>query len=155
MMLIWEFPNRTEINCSIPPKKWNNWQWLLPKTEVYTIQVFGGSTSEDYTLTAKVAQRIAFASGATSITLNGSTPKGFVFSYVLTCQANQSMTASLNVPASTAYLDIFGLATGTLVSSSSKVNTWTGTLPATEDYIIEVIPVGGKLVDYTLTVTVK
>ena len=25
-----------------PAKKWNSWQWLLPKTELYTIQVIGG-----------------------------------------------------------------------------------------------------------------
>ena len=138
-----------------PAKKWSDFQWLLPKTELYTIRVYGGSKAEDYTLTTKVAQRVNFASGATSATLNGSTPKGFVFSYALACQASQVMTVSLNVPASTATLDVFGLATGKLLSSSAKVNTWTGTLPATEDYIIEVIPVGGKVVDYTLTVSVK
>jgi hypothetical protein len=138
-----------------PTKKYRNWQWLLPKTELYTIQVYGGSTTEDFTLTTKVAQRITFDAGATSAMLNGSTLKGFVFSYAIACNASQVMSVSLNVPASQATLDIFGLATGTLLSSGTKVNTWTGTLPATEDYIIEVIPVGGKVVNYSLTVTVN
>jgi hypothetical protein len=138
-----------------PAKKWTNWQWLLPKTEAYTIQVHGGATSETYSLTAKVAQRINFAAGATSATLNGTTTKGYVFSYTLTCAANQEMSVSLNVPASTAYLDVFGLATGSLLSSGAKSNTWTGILPATQDYIIEVIPVNGKVVNYTLTVSVN
>ncbi len=137
-----------------PAKKWNQWQWLLPKTGMYTIQVFGGATTRNYTLTAKVAQRVNFASGATSITLNGKTVNGFVFSYALGCKAGQTMTATLNVPASTAYLDIFGLATGTLLSASAQVNTWTGALPATEDYIIEVIPKNGQVVNYSLTVSV-
>ncbi|MGB8214684.1 MAG: hypothetical protein WCE68_14090 [Anaerolineales bacterium] len=138
-----------------PAKKWTNWQWLLPKTEVYTIQVYGGAIAEKYTLTAKVAQIISFTSGETSITLAGSTPDGNVFSYALVCQTGQVMTVTLNVPASTAYLDVFGLATGTLLSSSKKLNTWTGTLPANEDYIIEVIPVGGQVVNYTITVSVN
>jgi hypothetical protein len=137
-----------------PAKKWTNWQWLLPKTEVYTIQVFGGASAENYTLTTKVAERVTLPAGGTSITRSGSTPNGFVFSYALACQANQTMTVSLNVPASTAYLDVVGLATGVLLSSSSKVNTWTGTLPATEDYIIEVIPNNGQVVNYSLTVSV-
>jgi len=148
----------TEPNGNIlldPGRKWTSWQWLLPKTEVYTIRIYGGSTTETYTLTTKVAQRMTFASGAISATLNGSTPKGFVVSYAIACRASQVMTVSLNVPASLAYLDVFGLATGKLLSSSTRVNTWTGTLPDTEDYIIEVIPVGGKVIDYSLTVAVQ
>lgn len=137
-----------------PARKYNNWQWLLPKTELYTIQLYGGATSENYTLTAKVAEIVSFPSGATTVTLSGSTPKGYVISYALSCQANQVMTVSLNVPATTAYLDVVGLATGPLLSPSSKATNWTGTLPSTQDYIIEVIPVGGQ-VNYSLKVTVK
>ena len=136
-----------------PAKKYTNWQWLLPKTEQYTIQLYGGATSENYTLTAKVAEIVSFSSGATTITLNGSTPKGYIISYALSCQANQVMTVSLNVPATTAYLDVFGLATGPLLSASSKATSWTGTLPSSQDYIIEVIPVGGEI-SYSLTVSV-
>jgi hypothetical protein len=78
-----------------------------------------------------------------------------VFTYAIACKASQVMSVSLNVPASQASLDIFGLATGSLLSSGSKVNTWTGTLPSTQDYIIEVIPGGGQVVNYSLTVTVN
>ena len=136
-----------------PAKKYTNWQWLLPKTELYTIQLYGGATSEDFNLTAKVAQIVTFPSGASTVTLNGTTPKGYIISYALACQANQVMTVSLNVTATTAYLDVFGLATGTLLSPSAKATSWTGTLPATQDYVIEVIPVGGE-VTYSLKVTV-
>ena len=137
-----------------PANKWTYWQWLLPKTGLYTIQVIGGAAAQTYVLTAKVAQVVNFASGATSITLNGSTVSGYVFSYSLNCKANQTMTATLNVPSSTAYLDIFGLATGTLLSASAKANTWTGVLPETQAYVIEVIPTNGNVVNYTLTVSV-
>jgi hypothetical protein len=137
-----------------PANKWTRWQWLLPKTELYTIQVIGGATTENYTLTAKVAQLVNFASGATSITLNGTTVNGYVFSYALSCRANQTMTATLSVPSSTAYLDIFGLATGSLLSSATKANTWTGVLPSTQDYVIEVIPNNGQVVNYSLTISV-
>jgi hypothetical protein len=137
-----------------PAHKWIRWQWLLPKTEVYTIQVFGGATAESYTLTAKVAQRVNFGSGSSSITLNGTTVNGFVFSYALSCKASQTMTVTLNVAATSAYLDVFGLATGPQLNAASMATTWTGTLPSTEDYIIEVIPNGGQVVNYTLTISV-
>jgi hypothetical protein len=137
-----------------PANKWTYWQWLLPKTELYTIQVIGGATTETYDLTVKVAQVVTFTSGATSITLNGTSVNGYVFSYALNCKASQTLAVSLNVLSSTAYLDIFGLATGTLLSSSAKASTWTGVLPSTQDYVIEVIPNNGQVVNYSLTVSV-
>jgi hypothetical protein len=136
-----------------PANKWTRWQWLLPKTEVYTIQIFGGTSSENYILTIKVAQLIHFASGSSSITLNGTTVNGYVFSYALYCNANQTMTAILNVPPSTAMLDIFGLATGLLLSPAANANNWTGILPSSEDYVIEVIPNNGQVVNYSLTIS--
>ena len=138
-----------------PSKKYTTWQWLLPKTELYTIQVYGGATSENFSLTTKVAQIVTFPAGASTITLAGSTPNGYVVSYALACQANQVMTVSINVPATTAYLDVFGLATRTLLSASDKTTSWSGTLPSSQDYIIEVIPVNGQVINYTLTVNVK
>jgi hypothetical protein len=138
-----------------PAKKWTNWQWLLPKTELYTIQVIGGSAAGDYTLTVKVAARITFASGASSATVNGSTYEGFVISYTVSAAANQTMTVNLDVPANSAALDIFGLADGnSLVRVSDNATTFTGSLPATEDYIIEIFPIHGQVVNYSLTVTV-
>ena len=65
------------------------------------------------------------------------------------------MTVTLTVPSGTAYIDIFGLATGTLLSSAAKATTWTGVLPQTEDYVIEVVPSNGQVVNYSLTVSVQ
>jgi hypothetical protein len=138
-----------------PANKWTNWQEQLPETGIYTIQVIGGATEEDYTLTAKVAQVVSLAPGTTSITLNGTTAYGYVFSYAVSCQANQTLSASLNIPSSTAYIDVFGLSSGgALLSATAKANTWTGVLPQTQTYVIEVIPNNGQVVDYALTVSV-
>jgi hypothetical protein len=138
-----------------PAKKWTNWQWLLPKTEVYTIQVIGGATSENFTLTAKVAARIKFDAGATSATVSGSTQKGYVISYAVSATANQTMTVTLTAAANSAWLDIFGLAFGQLLlSPDTKATTWTGALPSTQDYVIEIIPNNGQVVNYSLTVTI-
>jgi hypothetical protein len=137
-----------------PANKWTRWQGLLPQTEQYKIQVIGGATAENYTLTAKVPQVVNFAQGTSAITLNGTTANGYVFSYALNSSANQTMTVALNVPSSTAYLDIFGLASGSILSSAARVSTWTGVLPQTQDYVIEVVPNNGQVVNYSLTVSV-
>jgi hypothetical protein len=138
-----------------PALKHTAWQMPLPVTGLYTIQVIGGATTEDYSLTIKIPQTVNFASGATSTTLNGTTVNGYLYSYALYCGAGQTMTASLNVPSSTAIIDIFGVSTGaTLLNASAGANKWTGTLPQTQDYAIEVIPNNGQVVNYSLTVSV-
>jgi len=137
-----------------PALKWNQWQWVLPRTEIYTIQVIGGASTESYTLTAKVAQLVNFDLGATSTSLNGTTLNGYLVSYAFSCKAGQTMTVSLSVPSATAYFDVFGIATGTLVSVNAKAITWTGVLPQTQAYVIEVVPANGLVVDYSLTVSV-
>jgi hypothetical protein len=163
MILILESPHKDvtlgvfEPNGNIlvdPAKKWTRWQAWLPKTEVYTIQVIAGASADSYTLTVKVAQLIHFASGATSMTLSGKTINGFVFSYALSAKKGQTMTVSLNVPPTTAYLDVFGIATGVLLSPTAKASSWTGVLPETQDYIIEVIPNNGQVVTYSITITI-
>ena len=137
-----------------PDKKWMYWEWILPKTELYTIQVIGRADAEPYALSVEVAQIVSFPTGASSVTLSGSAPNGSVVAYALACKANQVMTASLNVPNTVAYFDVLGIASGTLLSPTDQATKWSGTLPSSQDYIIEVIPVGGQ-VNYTLTVNVK
>ncbi|HEX7621231.1 MAG TPA: hypothetical protein VF359_08540, partial [Anaerolineales bacterium] len=97
---------------------------------------------------------VHFASGATSITLSGKTINGYVFSYAVNAMINQTMTVSLNVPSTTATLDVFGIATGTLLNPAAKANTWTGVLPQTQDYVIEVIPNNGQVVNYSITISI-
>jgi hypothetical protein len=88
------------------------------------------------------------------MTLSGKTINGFVFSYALNAKKGQTMTVSLNVPPTTAYLDVFGIATGVLLSPNSKASSWTGVLPETQDYIIEVIPNNGQVVNYSITISI-
>lgn len=136
-----------------PANHWNRWQWLLPQTGNYTIQVVANTRSEAFTLTAKVAQVVSFASGSNSVTLNGSTINGFLVSYAFYCSNGQTMDAALNVPSTSAYLDIFGIASGALLEPSVKANHWSGVLPSTQSYIVEVIPNNGQVVNYSLTVS--
>jgi hypothetical protein len=136
-----------------PAAKYTRWQMALPATELYTIQVIGGATTESFTLTIKLPLVVSFGSGTNSSTLNGTTVNGYLFSYSFNCAIGQTMSASLNVPSSTAYIDIYGLSSGTLLSASEQVNNWTGVLPQTQDYIVEVVPVNNLVVNYSLTVS--
>ena len=163
MVLILDSPNK-DVTLGVlapngavvvpPTNKWTRWQGLLSQTGLYTIQVIGAGTAETFTLTAKIAEVVNFALGSTSATLSGTTINGYLHSYSFSCQAGQTMTASLNVPSTTAYIDIYGIATGTLLPVSNKANSWTGVLPQTQVYVIEVVPNNGQVVNYSLTVSV-
>jgi hypothetical protein len=134
---------------------WTHYQIQTPYTGTYTIKVFGGATTEEYTLTVKVGKLVYFPNEyQTSIVLYGQTNLGYVQTYGFRCTAGQEMTVSLNVDSSRAYLAVFGIQGGTLLSQWDRLTTWTGTLPTTQEYVVEVIPRGGYLVTYILTVTI-
>jgi hypothetical protein len=138
-----------------PTKNWSRWQSKIPVSGLYTIQVFGGATSENFTLTAKVAEVVLFpADSGNTITLYGETTGGFVHSYAFYGNVGSVMTVSLRATPVGAYLDVFGVETGLLLDQTDRSISWTGTLPAMEQYIVEVIPRGGYLTSYWLTVTI-
>lgn len=138
-----------------PSFKWNTLQWILPGTETYTIKVIGHTVQEDYTLTVKVASQLNPISAGSSRTITGSTVNGYVFSYGLNCQAGKTISLSLNVPASSAYLDVFGIATGPVLDQSLHLTSWSGVLPSTQNYIIEVIPTAGQVVNFSLIIGIN
>jgi len=133
--------------------KERSWQMALPSTGLYTVQVIGGSVADSFTLTIKLPVVVSFASGTSSIALTGTTVNGYLFSYSLNCAAGQTMSAALAQPTSTATIDIYGLTSGTLVDASAGDNSWSGILPQTQDYIIEVVPANNQVINYNLTVS--
>jgi hypothetical protein len=134
-------------------RKQKSWQMALPSAGLYTIQVVGGANSDSFNLTVKLPVVVNFASGATSASLTGTTVNGYLFSYSLNCAAGQTLTATLAQPTSTATIDIYGLSSGTLVDASAGYNSWSGMLPQTQDYIIEVIPTNNQVINYNLAVS--
>jgi hypothetical protein len=131
------------------------WQGWLPRTGDYIVKVYnGGGSSENYTLSVVIPARIQFARGAYSKSVWGRGSAAQTISYVLWARANQTMTATLTSSTGTAYLAIRGFSGGqTLVASSASQTSWTGTLPQSQEYIIDVVQ-GGTWVDFTLTVKI-
>jgi hypothetical protein len=136
--------------------KWNTWEGILPSSQDYLVTVYGGATAQAYTLTVSIPARITFAQGATSKTLNGSTPEGLIIDYVIYALAGQKMALNLNVPSGMAVLSVYGFEDGQpLLRSIMNATSWTSTLPVTEDYILQIVPNGGQVVNYSLSVEIK
>jgi hypothetical protein len=134
----------------------SSWQTILTTTQDYLITLYPGADAENFTLNIIIPARIAFQSGASSVTVQGSTPDGLIVSYVLHASAGQQMDINLNSPDGNAVLGVYGYQDGQpYLRSASESTTFSMKLPTTEDYIIQVALRAGMVANYTMKVTVK
>jgi hypothetical protein len=98
--------------------------------------------------------RIRFEPGAISATETGSVAANGTDGYVLYALEGQTMTASVSSPSNEVLLSITGLSDGIpLVRAASDARSWTGKLPGTQDYAINVVS-GGPADSYTLFIEI-
>lgn len=130
-----------------------SWQGWLPRTQAYIVKVYNSSGStKDYTLSVVIPARIRFAPGAYSGAVYGRGSAAKTISYVLYARSGQTMTATLS--SSTVYLSIHGFSGGqSLVATSAAKTSWTGTLPQSQEYIIDAVQ-NSSWVNFTLTVKI-
>lgn len=134
----------------------SNWEGLLPATQDYYIQVTGGAATQNFSLNVTIVARVQFGAGETRVVVKGSTVGGYAVSYVAYAAKGQKMDVILNVPGDKAALTVWGFEDGIPYARAQ-----TGTkdvsldLPATQDYIIEVVPQAGQVVEYSMTIRIK
>lgn len=137
-------------------QKLTSWQTMLTETQDYLIRVYAGASSENFTLNVITPARINFASGAVSATETGTTPGGLVVSYILRASINQKMDITLDAPNMSALLSVYGYQDGQpYLRSAAGSQTFSMKLPATQDYVIQVVPNAGQVANYSLNITVK
>ena len=133
-----------------------NWQGLLPATQDYYFQIIGSAAAENFTLNLIIVARIQFGVGQIQTTLQGTTVNGFAVSYVARAQAGQRMDVTINTDPNTAALTVWGFSDGQpYARAQNGVTNFSMTLPSTQDYIIEAVPQGGHVVNYTITVRIQ
>jgi hypothetical protein len=127
----------------------------LPATQDYLIKlVSSAGRALRYGLSVEIPHRIAFARGATSAEVEGVDVNGRN-AYVLSAFANQRMSVEAVSSDGSIKLSIYGLDDGIpLVRSAAGLSSWSGNLPASQDYIIMTVPTG-RTRAYTLRVTIQ
>lgn len=98
--------------------------------------------------------RINFAPGAISATRTGTLTMGDMDRYVLGASAGQNMSVSVASGNNNVILVIFGKDGTVLISDHADASSWSGVLPSTQDYFIDVRAIDGTSANYTLTVTI-
>lgn len=137
-------------------QKLSSWQTMLTVTQDYLIRVSAGASTEKFTLNVILPARITFAAGAVSVKETGKTVGGRVVSYILRASANQTMNITLDAPNTSALLSVYGFQDGQpYLRSAAGSQTFNMKLPATEDYVIQVVPNAGQIADYSLDITIK
>lgn len=137
-------------------QKLTSWETMLTESQDYLIRVYAGASTENFTLNVITPARIDFTPGAVSTTETGTTPGGLVVSYILRASANQQMDITLDAPNMSALLSVYGYQDGQpYLRSAAGSQTFSMKLPATQDYVIQVVPNAGQVVNYTLNITVK
>ena len=127
----------------------------LPKTQDYVVQLINtNSTATPYTLQVQIPSRVQFARGAISARIPGYVLYGNVNEYVLGARGGQTMTVSVNAVSGTVGLTIVG-ADGSPIKryQNGPVDSWSGVLPATQDYYLEIFGLGNST-SYTLDITI-
>jgi uncharacterized protein YegP (UPF0339 family) len=139
-----------------------SWSGRLPKTQDYNIDVraVGGAATYALRVTippaagpAPTAKRIQFARGATSAAVKGNLAAGGANRWTLKAGQGQTLYADLTFSGGPAILVIWGVDGTVLLSDHAGANSWSGPLPKTQDYIIDVRSIGGAA-NYTLRMTI-
>ncbi len=99
-------------------------------------------------------KRISFAAGAITATEQGAVAPNTSQRYVLRVLANQTMTVHLTSAQSQVVLIIWGADGTVLISDHADATTWTGKIPATQDYFISAKSIADTPQNFTLQVIV-
>jgi hypothetical protein len=132
------------------------WQTRLPATGDYVVVVNSNSAAGAYTLTISIAARIKFAAGAVQSVITSKTFAGFVAQYVVYALKGQTMSLTLTGVGADGVLTLSGFDDGQpYLRYVTERTDFSMQLPASEDYLIGVMPRAGAVVPFTLTVNIK
>jgi hypothetical protein len=99
------------------------------------------------------ATRIQFTTGGTSATVRGELDAGETEHYVLQASAGQTMHINAWSPNGDVYVTVEGADGKALVTAADRVAQWSGNLPDTQDYNLNVTASGG-MTSYSVTIEI-
>ncbi len=109
----------------------------LPSTQDWFIDIRAAGTVANFGLYLMIPERITFAAGTHEITMPDNVPAGGVHNYIAYALAGQTMFVSAT-PSGDVALSIWGIDGTVMMSSMGESNTFSGTLPISQDWIINV-----------------
>jgi hypothetical protein len=129
------------------------WSGRLPASGDYVARVSAtGPTA--YTLAVQIPRRLTPGAEDPTATITGTAPSRAPVDYIVEGKKGQTLAASVG-ESDPATLHLYGLHDGVqLAPLSERRRLWAGRLPATQDYVVSVVPVG-EGAEYELTLTLR
>ncbi len=99
-------------------------------------------------------KRITFGAGQTSVMVSGILPPNGSDAWVLRVQGGQTMSVNLGMWNGMARLAIWGADGTVLISDHADAAYWSGAVPSTQDYNIQIDALNNTAPSYTMDVTI-
>jgi LysM repeat protein len=126
----------------------------LATTQDYYIDVYSATGKPvPYNLQVVIPERISFAAGAISAQRTGAVPGFGTHNYILRASAGQQMTVNVQ-PAGQVILIVYGNDGSVLQSDHAGSSSFSGRLPYTEDYFLDVRSAGAGATQYRISVRI-
>lgn len=133
-----------------------SYSMYLPRTATYYVNIYSMGYAENFTLQIYIPARVTIPVGQTSAVMSGTLAPYSVVSYTAYMYAGQTARIDdYSGPRPNSFLRVSGLQTGQIyMDYTSYSPSWYSVVPATQDYLIEVISTD-QTSNYRLTVDVR
>jgi hypothetical protein len=129
------------------------WSGRLPATGDFVVQV-SVTQPTAYTLAVQIPRRLTAGGSDRTAAIAGTAPSRAPVDYIIEGESGQTLAASVR-DGDAATLHLYGLDDGAqLAPLSERRKLWAGTLPASQDYVISVVP-ADEGARYELSVTLR
>jgi hypothetical protein len=129
------------------------WSGRLPSSGDYAVRVSATGPAA-YTLAAQIPRRLTPDAGDPTAAITGTTPSRAPVDYIIAGRSGQTLAASVRED-DPVTLHVYGLDGGEqLAPLPERRRLWAGRLPATQDYVVSVVP-ADEGARYELTVTLR
>ena len=137
-------------------KRQTSYNMYLPRTATYYVNIYSTGYSENFTLQVFIPARVTIPAGKTAAVMSGTVSPYSVVSYTAYMYAGQTARIDDYSGAKpTSFLRVSGLQSGVVYMDYTAYSpSWYSVVPATEDYLIEVISMD-QTSNYRLTVDVR
>lgn len=127
---------------------------VVPSTQDYLVTLSAGNAAAAYTLNVIIPVRITFDPGAITVQLETAIPANRTSHFVIRALGGQTMTVATSVTQGQIVTIVYGADGAVLQSDHAGAPDFTGTLPSTQDYVINLRAVGGVPASVTIDVTI-
>lgn len=129
------------------------WSGRLPASGDYAVWVSAEGPAA-YTLAVQIPRRLTPGPGDPTAAITGTAPSRAPVDYIIAGEAGQTLAASVR-ERDPVTLHLYGLDDGEqLAPLPDRRRLWAGRLPATQDYVVSVVP-ADEGAHYELTVTLR